>query len=41
MWDPHWAGKLIIDGPHEAAVESWHPHEAAIDLSKMDMQQTL
>ena len=33
--DPHRAGKLIMDSPHEAAVDSWHPHKIAIDLSKI------
>ena len=32
--DPHEAGKLIIDSPHEAAADSWHPHEEAIELPK-------
>ena len=28
--DPHEAGKLLMDSPHEAAVDSWHPHKATI-----------
>ena len=34
---PHWAGKLFMDSPHEAAVDSRHPHKAAnSDLSETD-----
>ena len=28
--DPHWSGKPLMDSPHEAAVDSWHPHKTAI-----------
>ena len=35
--DPHWAGKLFMDSPHEAAVDSQHPHKVAnSDLSETD-----
>ena len=30
MGYPHEAGKLLMDSPHEAAVDSWHPHKAAV-----------
>ena len=39
--DPHEAGKVIIDSPHEAAADLWHPHEAAIELPKIDFHQII
>ena len=39
--DPHRAAKLFMNSPRKAALDSWYPHKAAIDLSEIDIHQIL